>query len=131
MLDLDFFKEINDSWGHSAGDTVLKTVASMLTASVRTYDTVFRLGGDEFLLCLPSTDLRAAWAIIERLRLKVSVRPIDLKDSDTIKATLSIGIASLERELNVEAALERADAALYKAKRSGRNRVYVWNPSLI
>jgi diguanylate cyclase len=130
MLDLDFFKEVNDSWGHSAGDMVLKTVASMLTASVRTYDTVFRLGGDEFLLCLPSTDLRAAWAIIERLRLKVSVRPIGLKDGTTIKASLSVGIAPLEQESDVEAALERADAALYQAKRSGRNRVYVWNASL-
>ena len=130
MLDLDFFKEVNDSWGHSAGDLVLQTVASMLTASVRTYDTVFRLGGDEFLLCLPSTDLRAAWAIIERLRLKVSICPIGLKDGTAIKASLSVGIAPLEQESDVEAALERADAALYQAKRSGRNRVYVWNASL-
>lgn len=128
MLDLDFFKEVNDGWGHGTGDMVLQKVAAMLTAGVRPYDSVFRFGGDEFLLCLPSTDLRAAWAIIERLRLKVSVWPIELKEGSTIKASLSVGIAPLEWEYGVEAALDRADAALYQAKRNGRNCVYVWNP---
>ena len=130
MLDLDFFKEVNDSWGHGAGDMVLQRVASMLRASVRTYDSIFRFGGDEFLLCLPSTDLRAAWAIIERLRLKVSVWPIELREGSTIRANLSVGIAPLEWESGVEVALERADAALYRAKRNGRNCVYVWSTPL-
>lgn len=130
MLDLDYFKEINDGWGHSAGDTVLQAVAAMLRASVRPYDSIFRFGGDEFLLCLPNADLRAAWAIIERLRLKVSVSPIELKDGSTTKTSLSVGIAPLEWEMSVEAALERADAALYQAKRSGRNCLYVWSPRL-
>ncbi len=127
MLDLDFFKEVNDGWGHGAGDMVLQRVAAMLTASVRPYDSIFRFGGDEFLLCLPSTDLRAAWAIIERLRLKVSVWPIELREGSTIRASLSVGIAPLEWESGVEVALDRADAALYQAKRNGRNCVYVWS----
>ncbi len=127
MLDLDFFKEVNDGWGHGAGDMMLQQIAAMLTASVRPYDSVFRFGGDEFLLCLPSTDLRAAWAIIERLRLKVSLWPVELKEGSTTRASLSVGIAPLEWEFGVEAALERADAALYQAKRNGRNCVYVWS----
>jgi diguanylate cyclase len=130
MLDLDFFKEINDSWGHGAGDLMLRRVATMLTASVRPYDSIFRFGGDEFLLCLPSTDLRTAWAVIERLRLKVSRWPIELKEGSTIRANLSVGIAPLEWQSGVEAALEKADAALYQAKRNGRNCVYVWRPPL-
>jgi diguanylate cyclase len=126
MLDLDFFKEVNDGWGHGAGDMVLQRVASMLTASVRPYDSIFRFGGDEFLLCLPSTDLRAAWAIIDRLRLKVSLWPIELRQGSTIRPSLSVGIAPVEWESGVDVALERADAALYQAKRNGRNCVYVW-----
>lgn len=127
MLDLDFFKEVNDGWGHGAGDMMLQRVASMLTAGVRPYDSIFRFGGDEFLLCLPSTDLRAAWAIIERLRLRVSVSPIQVTAGSTIRASLSVGIAPLEWQSGVEVALEQADAALYQAKRNGRNCVYVWS----
>lgn len=126
MLDLDLFKDVNDTLGHAAGDIVLRSVASMLSASIRSYDTVFRFGGDEFLLCLPNADLRAAWAIIERLRLKVAKSPIALRDDKEISTTLSVGIAPLERESGVETALERADAALYAAKRNGRNCVHAW-----
>ncbi|TVR96684.1 MAG: diguanylate cyclase [Rhodospirillales bacterium] len=130
MLDLDLFKEVNDRLGHAAGDAVLRSVAAMLTESVRPYDTAFRFGGDEFLLCLPSADLRAAWAIIERLRLKAANWLIRLKDSEEVSTTISVGIAPMEAETGVETALERADAALYSAKRHGRNRVCVWNASL-
>lgn len=127
MLDLDSFKEINDTYGHAAGDQVLRRVASLLAASVRPYDAVFRFGGDEFVLCLPTTDLRAAWAIVERLRLKLANDRIALKDGRTVAITASVGIALLTAEDGVELALENADAALYTAKRNGRNGVHVWS----
>lgn len=130
MLDLDLFKEINDTLGHGAGDAVLRAVAATLTDSIRPYDAVFRFGGDEFLLCLPSADLRAAWAIIERLRLKIGNLLIPVKQGDEVSTTISVGIAPMDAETGVEASLERADAALYSAKRHGRNRVCVWNERL-
>lgn len=130
MLDLDLFKHINDTMGHAVGDAVLRHVASALLASVRPYDAVFRYGGDEFLLCLPNADLRAAWAIIERLRLKIAKSRIAVRKGEEIAITLSVGIASLEQDTGAEAALERADSALYAAKRNGRNRVHAWSGPL-
>ncbi len=128
MLDLDFFKPVNDTYGHAVGDMVLRSIASLLAASVRPYDAVFRFGGDEFILCLPNADSRAAWAIVERLRLRVANWAIAIKEDGEVRTTASIGIAPLTSEDGVEAGLEHADAALYAAKRTGRNRVYVWSP---
>lgn len=127
MLDLDRFKAINDTHGHVVGDTVLRSVASLLAASVRPYDAVFRYGGEEFLVCLPNADLRTAWAIAERLRLKVAAWSIPAAQGGEIRTSVSIGIAPLKSEQTVEATLERADAALYAAKSRGRNCVVVRN----
>lgn len=127
MLDLDRFKVINDTHGHVVGDTVLRSVASLLAASVRPYDAVFRYGGEEFLVCLPNADLRTAWAIAERLRLKVAGWSIPAAQGGEIRTSVSIGIAPLNSEQTVEATLERADAALYAAKSRGRNCVVVRN----
>lgn len=125
LIDLDFFKEINDTHGHKAGDTVLRSLASLLAVSIRPYDEVFRYGGDEFVVCLPNADTRAAWAIVERLRLRVARWSIPLRGDDRVRMTVSVGVAPLDHDRDVEAALEAADAALYAAKRNGRNCVHV------
>ncbi len=125
LIDLDFFKDINDTHGHAAGDTVLRSLASLLAASIRPYDEVFRYGGDEFVVCLPNADTRAAWAIVERLRLRVARWFIPVRDDIRVHMTVSVGVAPLVRERGVAAALDAADAALYVAKRNGRDRVHV------
>lgn len=123
VIDVDQFKTINDTCGHLAGDTLLRSIASVLATSVRPYDVVFRCGGDEFILCLPNTDLRLAWAVVERLRLKIAGWEVPLKSGGRISATVSIGVAPLASERSVEDALDVADRALYAAKRLGRNRL--------
>jgi len=112
MLDLDSFKPINDRFGHVAGDLVLRRVATTRADSVRSYDAVFRYGGDEFALCLPSTDARSAWAIVERLRTKVANLSIPVRDNVDARTSLSGGIAPLTSEAGVAAALDAADHAV-------------------
>ena len=125
LLDLDFFKDVNDTHGHAAGDVVLRSVASLLAASIRPYDQVFRYGGEEFVLCLPNADARTAWAIVERLRLKVERWSVPIKNNGRVTLTVSAGVAPLDAETGVDAALDLADTALYAAKHNGRNCVYV------
>jgi diguanylate cyclase (GGDEF)-like protein len=132
IIDIDDFKRINDSYGHGVGDTVLRSIAALLAASLRPYDALFRYGGDEFVLCLPNADARTAWAIAERLRLKVANWAIPTKGDATVTTSISIGVAPLSisntpgaGDQGVDAALERADAALFAAKRLGRNAVVV------
>lgn len=126
VLDLDRFKDVNDTYGHLAGDTVLRSIASLLAASVRPYDAVFRFAGDEFLICFPNADLRTAWAVAQRLRLRIAGWSIPVGKQQAITATISIGIAPLHPDGTVEHAVERADAALYAAKRRGRDCVVVF-----
>jgi diguanylate cyclase (GGDEF)-like protein len=112
LLDLDFFKRYNDSFGHSAGDEVLRAVADAWTSIVRPTDLLARLGGEEFGVLLPDTDLDAAVAIMERLRAAV---PSD--------QTASIGVTTHRPGEDIATTLDRADHALYAAKSAGRNRV--------
>lgn len=125
VIDLDDFKPINDSYGHPTGDRVLRSIASLLAAGIRPYDDVFRYGGDEFVLCLPNSDLRTAWGVVERLRLKVASWSIPVRDDCRLRTTVSIGVASLTTDQGTDGALERADQALYVAKRNGRNTICV------
>jgi len=125
ILDLDYFKEINDTYGHAVGDVMLRSIASLLAASIRPYDEVFRYGGDEFVLCLPSADLRTAWAIVERLRLRVAQWTVPARGGEMLRATLSIGVAPLSASAGVEGSLDLADRALYCSKQSGRNTLAV------
>jgi diguanylate cyclase (GGDEF)-like protein len=122
LVDLDHFKRVNDSMGHAAGDHVLTTAAGRLLAHVRPYDTVFRYGGEEFLLCLPNADLTAATAICERLRAAMCETPIEVDGAGPVAVTASVGVAALAGG-QVKDAIESADRALYAAKRAGRDRV--------
>ncbi|MCC7410309.1 MAG: diguanylate cyclase [Gammaproteobacteria bacterium] len=128
MLDLDHFKRVNDTFGHHAGDTVLKRVVGKVRAELRPYDMVFRYGGEEFLLCLPHTDTDGALLIAERLRKSIEILRITDQDEKMISITVSVGIAALDPDCFVEESIVRADKALYEAKAAGRNRVVVWRP---
>jgi diguanylate cyclase (GGDEF)-like protein len=119
IIDIDHFKEINDTYGHNKGDEVLKAVAQVLTDSFRDVDIVARWGGDEFVALLPAADCKTAYKIAEE-RIRKRLHALD---SGNIDLTVSIGICEIMRGDEMEGALERADKALYKAKESGRNRV--------
>jgi ECF transporter S component (folate family) len=120
MLDIDNFKDINDTFGHQIGDHVLKEVSNILTENVRRKDLAARLGGDEFLVLLPNTDKDNAEKIAKRIKDDISSLDIFNKDYYT---TVSIGAAALNRNDDIESLLKRADDALYKAKDRGRNRI--------
>ena len=123
MLDADYFKRINDTAGHQAGDEVLKRIAGEAKGLLRTSDTVARLGGEEFILMLPSTTTGEAVAVAERLRVAVERARIDTAVG-TLKATVSLGVATLSTaNPTLQSLLAAADRALYDAKRAGRNCV--------
>lgn len=122
MIDLDHFKNINDQHGHEAGDQALKAFAELAVGMVRERDTVARLGGEEFAILLPEASLAAASKLAERLRNATEAMRLD--STPLLRLTISIGVARVEAgETAPDAALSRADRALYTAKRSGRNRV--------
>jgi len=123
MIDLDHFKEVNDTYGHAAGDQVLRTIGRVLSNGSGPNDIVCRWGGEEFLLILPSTSPATAMAKAEEIRCRIRATKIDY-DSAVISLTASIGLVTTENheEFN-EQTIERADAALYLAKRRGRNQV--------
>jgi len=123
MLDIDYFKNINDAHGHDWGDAVLHHLAGLMRDSQRKIDMLGRVGGEEFAILLPGADLEAARAFGERLRQRIADTPLR-RDGSTIAITVSIGIASMAPgDRSGDAALVRADHALYRAKRAGRNRV--------
>ncbi|MDF9774477.1 GGDEF domain-containing protein [Pseudomonas baetica] len=122
MLDIDHFKQVNDTHGHSTGDVVLKAVAASIKNQLRNVDMVFRYGGEEFLILLSNTCREAAAMVGERLRFAVQSEEY-LADGHTIVLTVSIGCSTLLPGESVESLLRRADSALYVAKREGRNRL--------
>jgi diguanylate cyclase (GGDEF)-like protein/PAS domain S-box-containing protein len=125
MLDLDHFKQINDVHGHDAGDRVLVTVAQTLRREIRSADWLGRWGGEEFVVLLPDITEPQAEVTLERLRRAVAAQRIQLSDC-SVQITVSVGIASWAGKNDpVDEVLARADAALYRAKRAGRNRVEV------
>jgi len=125
MIDADGFKQVNDQYGHDAGDVVLQAVAAMLRESVRHEDIVSRLGGDEFLILCPQTDQAGALSLAEHLRNKARALHVRAADGEW-QGSLSLGVAAREsRYKNSEEMLKVADEGLYVAKRSGRNRVGV------
>jgi diguanylate cyclase (GGDEF)-like protein len=125
--DLDHFKEINDTHGHSVGDTVLKEVAYMLRKQLRAFDLAYRLGGEEFLILLPGSDLAHAEWLAERLRARVGSERV----AGEIPVTISFGVGASARDepFDYAAVFAKADAALYRAKRKGRDRVCLAEPA--
>ena len=124
-LDIDYFKQINDSYGHEAGDRVLQQLASLLINSSRAGDYLFRLGGEEFLMLLVDTGLDGARRVAEKLRRGVEQEVFRLPQDRTLNITLSIGVACFNGHPDYQQLMRRADDALYQAKHSGRNRVVV------
>ncbi|WP_410499204.1 diguanylate cyclase [Chitinibacter sp. S2-10] len=124
MLDIDFFKKINDTYGHQTGDDVIKTMANLCKASLRDVDLLARIGGEEFTVFMPETPLADAYRAAERLRLQIENYVLHLEDGQTIKFTCSMGLSELRQgDASIDEPLKRADEALYASKHRGRNRV--------
>jgi diguanylate cyclase (GGDEF)-like protein len=124
FIDIDFFKNINDSFGHAAGDEVLRSIGTILKEKKRQSDLAARFGGEEFVLLLPGTDVDGALRFTEQLRISVRNNAVSFA-GQSIRYTASFGIALLDRDkdLDLEKLIKRADEALYQAKQSGRDRV--------
>lgn len=123
LIDADHFKKVNDQHGHAAGDAVLRSIAAILTAAAREIDVVARLGGEEFVVLLPSADEVGALALAERIRVAIAGTPVHFADAE-IRCTVSIGATTMAADIDgLDALIARADAALYAAKAAGRNAV--------
>ncbi|MDA8230706.1 MAG: diguanylate cyclase [Magnetospirillum sp.] len=125
LADLDHFKVVNDTYGHSAGDRVLCMAARFFQRRLRPYDMVYRYGGEEFLFCLPDIDCATARRVLDRLRALMARLPVVLEGGERVTITCSIGVAPLAPAPSVQAAIDAADRALYAAKAAGRNCVAV------
>ena len=128
IMDVDHFKNFNDSYGHIAGDKVLETLAITIKQGVRFGDVPSRFGGEEFTVLLPETDKALAWIVSERLRVMVETMKVDW-EPPLPQVTISLGVFTFDSETNIsaEAIIQRADEALYLSKKEGRNRSTVWD----
>jgi diguanylate cyclase (GGDEF)-like protein len=122
VADLDWFKDVNDRYGHPAGDSLLRDFASLLQETLRDVDLAGRWGGEEFMLILPGTDLTGGAQVAERVRAALASRMV-LVDGTPIPVTASFGVASVPPAKTASELFAAADAALYEAKRAGKNRV--------
>lgn len=127
LCDIDHFKLVNDEHGHAVGDTVLLATAGRLIANLRPYDSIYRYGGEEFLLVFPNADEAMAQNIGERLRVALSQSPIPVSEDLSVPVTASIGFCRIDDSSSIEESIERADKALYQAKRAGRDRIALWS----
>ena len=124
MLDLDNFKSVNDTYGHDAGDAALQKLSEVSIHTLREIDILGRLGGEEFAALLPETTGKRAMEVAGRLRLNVEHAVVPLNQGTSLRMTVSIGVSTFEAtDARIDTMLKRADAALYKAKKSGRNQV--------
>jgi diguanylate cyclase (GGDEF)-like protein len=126
MLDVDFFKNVNDTYGHTAGDMVLKTVAETIRQTIRSYDLVGRYGGEEFVFLFAVTDEAEVYQLVERIRKSMEASVTDY-EGEEINVTCSIGVAKLLEIDTLKTAIQKADEALYAAKNAGRNRVKIYD----
>ena len=123
IIDVDYFKKINDSYGHVFGDKVLKNVANLLNNNIRVCDTLARFGGEEFVIILPETTGEDAVELGQKLRTLIEHTSISYDGEQTINCTVSIGVTQFDTEIeNLNELINRADIALYRAKESGRNQ---------
>lgn len=124
IADIDYFKKVNDTHGHDGGDAVLREFANRLRRNTRGIDLACRLGGEEFVIVMPDTDLMRAWAVGERLRACIAAEPFQINSQTELRVTASVGVAAtVSPEDTPDTLYKRADTALYSAKRDGRNRV--------
>ncbi len=123
IADIDYFKKVNDTYGHDAGDQVLSRVADIFRSNIRDYDTVSRFGGEEFVFCLPEIDYGNANEVIERIRQCIDKEMFSIETGAPIHVTCSFGISQFNRCFSPTEALSFADKSLYKAKEAGRNKV--------
>ncbi|MEA1988144.1 MAG: GGDEF domain-containing protein [Pseudomonadota bacterium] len=125
MIDIDFFKAINDEFGHLIGDSVLRYLAKQLDAEIKGKDALARIGGEEFVILLPQTSYDNAFNVANNLRKKVEKNRLKVKTQDKpLSLTISAGLATYQLGEDIEDLIDRADQALYQAKNSGRNKVY-------
>lgn len=127
ILDIDHFKTINDTYGHENGDRVLVAIADQISRGLRGHDDAYRIGGEEFLLCLKETDAAGCAVVLERLRLAIEKNQISLSDGRTVSVTASLGVTACNGNGSIksEALMRAADQALYRAKNEGRNSIIV------
>ncbi|MEI2414869.1 GGDEF domain-containing protein [Orrella sp. JC864] len=130
LIDIDHFKSINDRYGHHLGDTAIRRVADAMTATLRETDVTGRLGGEEFAVLMPHTDLNAALRAAERLRLAAADLRIPVPGQEPINLTISIGVADFRHDMSLDILVMHADLALYRAKHDGRNRVRAFGTEL-
>jgi len=127
MIDIDLFKNINDTFGHIFGDKIIRIIANIIKKSVRVSDTVARYGGEEYIVLLPQSDKEDASKLAQRIRIEVEQENISTDISKNSNVTISVGVAQLDKEndIEIEQTIQRCDKALYQAKESGRNQVCV------
>ena len=125
FIDIDHFKDVNDTYGHAAGDAVLKSVASTIRSLLRKYDVLARYGGEEFLTLLPETELKDAAHVAECFRKQIENQTIFFGDQE-IKVTITLGVSQFDSKLGAERCIQLADKALYEGKETGRNKVILW-----
>ena len=130
MIDIDYFKKVNDTYGHLAGDTFLKQLSNILRRRFRAVDVLSRYGGEEFAVLMYHTTINESYKILEEVRKMVEEEkffmPIESYHPIQIKKTISIGIAELKDELNPDEIIKKADDALYTAKKNGRNQTCIY-----
>jgi diguanylate cyclase (GGDEF)-like protein len=123
MMDIDHFKMVNDRHGHAIGDRVLQMVAATAQRRLRRFDSIFRYGGEEFLICLPRASLAEAEASMERIRIEIAATEVIVEDGTEIRVTASFGVSEFHSAADMDECIEAADQALFMAKATGRNRV--------
>ncbi len=122
IMDIDHFKQVNDTFGHQMGDQVLKSIKQLVAKAIRSHDTLLRYGGEEFVLCFPNTGIKQARIIIERIRLLFEQKQFYPDPNNSLQITLSIGFAAYpDNGQTIEQLLHASDAAMYQAKAAGRN----------
>lgn len=123
VMDIDRFKKINDSYGHHAGDHVLRAIAKQVSALLRKYDSMGRYGGEEFLIFMPNTNIEKSLRILDRIRNEIKVMLIRVAEGVFIDITCSFGISKFQKRYSLQESIDHADQAMYQAKEEGRNLV--------
>jgi diguanylate cyclase len=124
VCDIDHFKRVNDTYGHQAGDKVLRIIARSIASRLRKTDFIARFGGEEFVVLMPETSAEQAYAVIDHIRESIAECPFHFKEKP-VTITLSFGVTAFAGENKPDAVFARADKALYQAKEQGRNRVII------